>query len=346
MKPHVIISRRKYLKISVTNFPFWLLEHYKELKELVGDLRDVFHWVWKRVSDYGLLKLWGVSKFQKNGMDSLKRESYVNGIMERCVSPCIKPVLGETKTYMEDGCVKIEINHREYNADTIAKELRKAFREAKVFTFRSYVLDFLKNSYTRLLYDTLFYLFLIRGGFPSAYIMAAEELLRKSYGEEGVIFVREIAKSKNISSINFLSVIIEGYSYLETPHKLRGVFFLEEIKRFINFLIEVYSKRREERINLDFRGNCIKLAIVFVGRKEVLLKYGIQPYIRRILYLIKDNIPVIYVLARGMINVLIAREMIREIKKRNKVKVSNEIIFMAKLDGKKIPVLCIRLENV
>ncbi|MHA1285677.1 MAG: hypothetical protein ACTSQP_24515 [Promethearchaeota archaeon] len=73
----------------------------------------------------------------------------------------------------------------------------------------------------------------------------------------------------------------------------------QEIRNFAEFLREIAKKGKHEDVPLSFKGQKIKSAIILVARHEILEKYGIEPYVRRISKLVNNGYESIYITGWG-----------------------------------------------
>jgi hypothetical protein len=74
---------------------------------------------------------------------------------------------------------------------------------------------------------------------------------------------------------------------------------LAEAEEFADWLARLATKKRDELGSLTFRGRYLSVAIIFVARPELLGRYGIEPYRKRVKrHLYRDKFDSIYLLAR------------------------------------------------
>ncbi|AJW76900.1 hypothetical protein X275_01255 [Marinitoga sp. 1197] len=117
--------------------------------------------------------------------------------------------------------------------------------------------------------------------------------------------------------------------------------FEKEFDEFLNFLYDIATKDHGERVNLKYKSDFSKIAIILVASDNTWEKGKAKPYIERIKKLIKNNFTTIYLISGGYKNEYsskVFREIKKEIKEissypKKEIKVSNHnTIRIYKLD--------------
>lgn len=81
----------------------------------------------------------------------------------------------------------------------------------------------------------------------------------------------------------------------------------QETKDLLQMLEKLAEKKKGEDINTTLQEKDISTTVVFVGRPEVVASFGIDPYIRWIDKCVENGIRTIHILARGKMNINVAR---------------------------------------
>jgi hypothetical protein len=84
----------------------------------------------------------------------------------------------------------------------------------------------------------------------------------------------------------------------------------------VNFLAQLARRKRHECIDLFYDDGCHRLAIVLVGKRDVINKHGRHPYVMYILNLLRRDCNTIYLLCRGELNVMWSRRVIADVVKK------------------------------
>jgi hypothetical protein len=97
----------------------------------------------------------------------------------------------------------------------------------------------------------------------------------------------------------------------------------EEAKRetmdLLLVLEKLAEKKKGEDINTTLQKKDISMSIVLVGRPEVVASYGIDPYTRWIDKCLDNGIYTIHILARGKVNIMVARMVTQNFKDSMKI---------------------------
>jgi hypothetical protein len=113
----------------------------------------------------------------------------------------------------------------------------------------------------------------------------------------------------------------------------------------IKFLKKIDSKVKSVDVDPKFRSGDFSLAIVLIGRRWKILRLGCAPYVNHIKRVASEGYRVIYVLAGGKLNCVVADETIAQILKETTVKKTDEYRDTIEHDGRTTETLCVRLEN-
>jgi hypothetical protein len=81
----------------------------------------------------------------------------------------------------------------------------------------------------------------------------------------------------------------------------------QETKDFLQILERLAEKKKGEDINTTLQKKNISMTVVLVGRPEVVASYGIDPYVKWIEKCLDNGIRTIHILARGKMNISVAR---------------------------------------
>lgn len=81
----------------------------------------------------------------------------------------------------------------------------------------------------------------------------------------------------------------------------------QETKDLLQMLEKLAEKKKGEDINTTLQKKNISMTVVLVGRPEVVASYGIDPYTKWIDRCLNNGIRTIHILARGKVNVIVAR---------------------------------------
>lgn len=84
---------------------------------------------------------------------------------------------------------------------------------------------------------------------------------------------------------------------------------VKESKDFLSFVYTLATRVKDEKTELAFCGNHIRIGIILVSKWETYERYGIIPYLRRIKLLAKDNINTVYFFASGDKHIEILKEI-------------------------------------
>lgn len=102
---------------------------------------------------------------------------------------------------------------------------------------------------------------------------------------------------------------IRFFPKVKRDHKI-----ISEIKGFINFLIEIATKKTGEDVPLTFRGEVICLGIILVANIHLYKSKGVESYRKRIIKYVNDEIiKRIYVLAAGGLFIKATEQLYEEI---------------------------------
>ena len=107
----------------------------------------------------------------------------------------------------------------------------------------------------------------------------------------------------------------------------------QETKDLLEMLNRLAEKRRGVDINPTLEKKNIKISIVLIARPEVVSSYGIDPYIHYINECLGKGIFTIHILARGVLNVHVAKAVARHFENSLKI----EKIEETKIPGNKFP---------
>ena len=114
---------------------------------------------------------------------------------------------------------------------------------------------------------------------------------------------------------------------------------VEELNRFADFLSRISQKKRGENVNTTYNN----LRIYLIGRKEILKKYGLAPYYRRISFDIKDGIKIFYLMAQGNYNVTAATVLADLLGENNIAEIDEKYIGIINKNKKRIKTTIIRM---
>jgi hypothetical protein len=119
------------------------------------------------------------------------------------------------------------------------------------------------------------------------------------------------------------------------------------LDNLIKFLKAVEQKTASEDIDSTLSFDGITIAIVLIGRYEKIkrVKEKWNPYVSYIKNEASKRIMTFYVLARGGLNCCVADATVAEVTKSKVIVKTNEYRDEAEHQRRRIPVLCIRLEN-
>jgi hypothetical protein len=107
----------------------------------------------------------------------------------------------------------------------------------------------------------------------------------------------------------------------------------QETKDLLQMLEELAEKKKGEDINTTLQKKNISMTIVLVGRPEVVASYGIDPYIKWIDKCLENGIRTIHILARGKVNISVARVIAEHFSNSMKI----EKIEEERISGKDMP---------
>jgi len=95
-------------------------------------------------------------------------------------------------------------------------------------------------------------------------------------------------------------------------------------EKFLDSIKGVLFKQRGQDVDLNTIIKNFGMAVVLIGRPEVVMNYGYKPYLRYICRTFKkENINIFYLLARGDINISIANKVVKELKRTKIVNETN-----------------------
>jgi hypothetical protein len=107
----------------------------------------------------------------------------------------------------------------------------------------------------------------------------------------------------------------------------------QETKDLLQMLEKLAEKKKGEDINTTLQKKNISMTIVLVGRPEVVASYGIDPYIKWIDKCLENGIRTIHILARGKVNISVARVIAEHFSNSMKI----EKIEEERISGKDMP---------
>lgn len=141
------------------------------------------------------------------------------------------------------------------------------------------------------------------------------------------IFLRELA---NIDKRNLYGELSQDLDY--------------EIKELTNLLVKIATKKPRVKVNPTFIGRIIKVSIVLVGCYDIILLFGINPYVDWINRCIEKGIYSIYIFAKGKPNIKVAKRIANNYRNNEKiVKVKEETYISLGRNTKQAT--CIVLES-
>lgn len=89
----------------------------------------------------------------------------------------------------------------------------------------------------------------------------------------------------------------------------------ENFEQFLNSFKRLLFKQRGQNVDLNTITKNFGMAVVLIGRPEVVMKYGYKPYLRYICRTAKKgDVNIFYLLARGDLNISIANEVAKKLK--------------------------------
>jgi hypothetical protein len=107
----------------------------------------------------------------------------------------------------------------------------------------------------------------------------------------------------------------------------------QETKDLLQMLEKLAEKKKGEDINTTLQKKNISMTVVLVGRPEVVASYGIDPYIKWINRCLENGIRTIHILARGKVNIIVARVIAEHFSNSMKI----EKIEEERISGKDLP---------
>lgn len=107
-----------------------------------------------------------------------------------------------------------------------------------------------------------------------------------------------------------------------------------DFRNIIHLFHRILRKRRGEEVDLEYIGKYMTTAVVLIGKPEVVSKWGSEPYINYIKQASKKGVDTFYILAQGIVNSFVARDVVGKLESN---KDFNVIDFYQKLNGKQQP---------
>jgi hypothetical protein len=104
----------------------------------------------------------------------------------------------------------------------------------------------------------------------------------------------------------------------------------QESKELLKILERLVEKKKGEDINTTLQKKNISMTVVLVGRPEVVASYGIDPYVNWIDKCLDNGIRTIHILARGKMNITVARLIAEHFSKSMKIEKMEEERITAK----------------
>jgi len=93
--------------------------------------------------------------------------------------------------------------------------------------------------------------------------------------------------------------------------EMRGIKY--DIRNLIDLFYRFSTKRRGERVDLEYIGDCIRTSIVLVGKRKVVAKWGSDPYVNYVRRARRKGVDMFYILARGKVNTCTAVDVLRRL---------------------------------
>jgi hypothetical protein len=116
----------------------------------------------------------------------------------------------------------------------------------------------------------------------------------------------------------------------------------KELNNFINFLQKISAKKRGENIDTKFSN----LKVYFIGKSEILKKYAVAPYYKRIEEDSKNGTEIFYLLAFGNYHVAAASVLATLLSENRIALIDDKYIGEINMEGKKLKTAVIRMTSL
>jgi hypothetical protein len=87
----------------------------------------------------------------------------------------------------------------------------------------------------------------------------------------------------------------------------------DDAENFVEFLTRIVEKKKNENVNTLYNDKKASFKFLLIGRKEIILRYGFDPYVNRIKNDAKRGVRNFFIIASGNINCAVASLTIREV---------------------------------
>ena len=95
----------------------------------------------------------------------------------------------------------------------------------------------------------------------------------------------------------------------------------KDISKIVHLFFRIAKKKKRQNVDPEYIGKYLTTSVVLVGRPEVVSKWGSKPYINYIKRASRKGVDVFYVLASGVANSLIAKDVTEELRKTREFEV-------------------------